>query len=123
MLYNQLHCYASAGILGVAIVSLLLGMVLRAFDKIASNRDPVIAGATLGMACYSLTNGYFHSSLLTGGLIFGAALMLALPPPRELPFKGGGPSRCSGHLKWPADSGQAPAFEHPRRPPPPVTSG
>jgi hypothetical protein len=71
--------YASAGFLGVALTAALLAVSLRILDRIAESRDPVIAGALLGTVCMTFVNGYFHTALLTGGVIFGGLLMWALP--------------------------------------------
>lgn len=103
--------YVSAGLFGVVLVSLLLGLTLRVFDRIATARDPIIAGATLGITCLVFTNGYFHTSLLTGGVIFGAALMLALPTDGEHSINGGGLSRRSDEVKPSRGSRRTPSRE------------
>lgn len=74
--------YASAGVLGVVVTGLLLVVVLRLFDRVAVSRDALVAGATLGTVALVYVNGYFHTSLLTGGVIVALALVWAMPDPR-----------------------------------------
>ena len=71
--------FGSAGLAGVVIAGGMLAIVLRLMDRLAASRDPVVAGAVLGTACLVFVNGSFHSSLLTGGVIFALLLIWAMP--------------------------------------------
>lgn len=88
--------YASAGLLGVAITGLLLVLVLRSFDRVAASRDRIVSGVALGTVSIAYVNGYFHNSLLSGGVVLALALVWLMPDPRyggreTKPVPGSGP--------------------------------
>ena len=81
--------YVSAGFVGVVLTTLLLVIVLRVFDRMAASRDRVVAGVTLGSVALAYVNGYFHTSLLTGGVLFALVLVWMMPDPRYVEPRGG----------------------------------
>jgi hypothetical protein len=74
--------YASGGFVGVAILIVLFALVLRFLDKLAASREVVAASAILGTACLTFVNGYFFTTLLTGGIVLVAVLVWLMPDPR-----------------------------------------
>jgi hypothetical protein len=75
--------YLSGGLLGVLFVSLLLAIVLRAYDALARSRDSLIAVSALGTVTFVYVNGYFHTSVMTDGIAVMWLLIWLLPSLRD----------------------------------------
>lgn len=77
--------YVSAGIVGVVITSILVGLVMRVADGLAASRDVLVAGVTLAVTLKVFVDGYFHTAILTGGVLAGLLLIWVMPTGPEYP--------------------------------------
>lgn len=71
--------FASLGLWGVAMVSILFSLLLRLIDRIAASRDWTMACTLFGSIGTNFSDGYLHTSLLTYGLLLGVVLMIFAP--------------------------------------------
>lgn len=83
--------YASAGLAGVIVNSVLLALILILFDKMAASRDFTIATGLFVAVSFVYVNGYIHTSLLTGGVLLALLLVWLMPDPR---WRGGKRARA-----------------------------
>lgn len=85
---------ANFGLIGVVPFSILLGVILWTLDSVATNRDPLVFGPTLGIVGLSLANGALLTSILTYGV--GLAIILIALMPRTGGAAGPGPPAPGG---------------------------
>ncbi|MDA1529864.1 O-antigen polymerase [Bacillus cereus group sp. TH260-2LC] len=71
--------FANLGILGVFLVTFILGMILWVYDNLVGRKDIVLYGLFLGMASIDLTNGSLFTVLITHGLILVVLLAIFAP--------------------------------------------
>ena len=83
--------YASAGLVGVVVNSILLALILILFDKMAASRDLTVATGVFVAVSFAYVNGYIHTSLLTGGVLLALLLVWLMPDPR---WRGGRRARA-----------------------------
>lgn len=80
--------YFSAGLIGVILVAIAGGLVIRLSNKLAISRTATVAVPVLTYSCWTLTEGYLHTTLLTGGILFALVLVWLSPDPRNRPPDG-----------------------------------
>lgn len=85
--------YFSAGLLGVILVAIGGGLVIRLSNKLAISRTAMVAVPVLTFSCWTLTEGYLHTTLLTGGIAVALLLVWLSPDPRNQP-----PDRRAGPM-------------------------
>lgn len=71
--------YAQFGISGILVFSLLLGLVILAFNSLALDRDVLITSTLAGMAAWTLTDTALFISLNTHGILFSLVVLYFLP--------------------------------------------
>lgn len=71
---------ANFGLVGLVPFTLVLGVVLWLLDSVASGRDLVVIGPTLGLAGITLGNGALFTSILTLGI--GLTIVIVALAPR-----------------------------------------
>lgn len=60
---------AAAGLLGVLLIGVIIGLALRVFDAMIPNDNLAIACGAVGPSIMNLANSSFFTALLTGGLL------------------------------------------------------
>jgi len=72
--------FANFGFAGILGFTLVLGLVLWIADGLGQQRDARVAGPMLAIAGLNLASGALFTTILTGGLALGCALMALMPP-------------------------------------------
>jgi hypothetical protein len=71
--------FGSGGWAGLLLIAIFLGLLLTFLDSLSLSRDAIVSTAVLGTVCFAFVNGYFHTSLLTDGVIFSVLLVTGIP--------------------------------------------
>lgn len=66
---------ANFGLLGIVLISIVAGAVLRVADKISARYDPCFATMALSFAAFNLSNAPLTTTLLSGGLMLSMLLL------------------------------------------------
>jgi hypothetical protein len=66
---------ANFGLLGVVMISIVTGVILRIVDKVSVNHDPCFATMAFSFAAFNLSNAPLTTTLLSGGLMLSMVLM------------------------------------------------
>jgi len=72
--------FANFGFGGIVVFTVVLGLVLWITDGLGRGRDARVAAPMLAIAGLSLANGALFTTVLTGGLAVGCALIALMPP-------------------------------------------
>lgn len=71
--------YAALGLIGVLIVTVVLGAILWAFNSLAIARDKTVASVLAAIPAFSVTNSALFLSIGTHGIGFALVLLWFLP--------------------------------------------
>ncbi|WP_141676253.1 hypothetical protein [Pseudobacillus wudalianchiensis] len=75
--------YMNAGVLGVIIISILLGVVLSFFDSLTTKVNIELIIITAFMPFFKLLSGALLTSLLTGGIIISFLVLQIFPEEKK----------------------------------------
>lgn len=76
--------FSSYGYVGVIIFSIVLGLIIWAFNSIGAGRDPRIVLIVAGVASFSWVNSSLTTSLATHGIAFAMFVLFIFPNKSEV---------------------------------------